>query len=79
MNVNFEPIIRGLKSDIFDWDQVQNPFQICRIQLQKKKSGVEKCLLRRGGVVRRLVEKYILNFCFDYLTISRKIGVTVAK
>ena len=21
-NVNFEPIIRGLKSDIFDWDQV---------------------------------------------------------
>ena len=22
MNVNFEPIIRGLKSDIFDWDQV---------------------------------------------------------
>ena len=22
VNVNFEPIIRGLKSDIFDWDQV---------------------------------------------------------
>ena len=21
-NVNFEPIIRGLKSDIFNWDQV---------------------------------------------------------
>ena len=41
MNVNFEPIIRGLKSDIFE---VQNPFPICRIQLQKKKSGVKKCL-----------------------------------
>ena len=32
MNVNFEPIIRGLKSDIFE---VYNPFHICRIQLQK--------------------------------------------
>ena len=41
MNVNFEPIIRGLKSDIFE---VQNPFHICRIQMQKKKSGVKKCL-----------------------------------
>ena len=41
MNVNFEPIIRGLKSDIFE---VYNPFHICRIQLQKKKSGVKKCL-----------------------------------
>ena len=38
MNVNFEPIIRGLKSDIFE---VSNPFHICRIQLQKKKSGVK--------------------------------------
>ena len=36
-NVNFEPIIRELKIDIFDWDQVLNPFHICRIQLQKKK------------------------------------------
>ena len=23
-NVNFEPIIRGLKNDNFDWDQVKN-------------------------------------------------------
>ena len=50
MNVNFEPIIRGLKSDIFE---VQNPFHICRIQLQKKKSGVKKCLeicaIKGGG------------------------------
>ena len=49
MNVNFEPIIRGHTSDIFE---VKNPFHICRIQLQKKKSGVKKCLeilpLRRG-------------------------------
>ena len=35
-NVNFESIIRGLKSDIFE---VKNPFHICRIQLQKKKVG----------------------------------------
>ena len=41
MNVNFESIMRGLKSDIFDWDQVLNSFHICRIQLQKKKSGVK--------------------------------------
>ena len=41
MNVNFEPIIRGLKSDIFE---VLNPFHTCRIRLQKKKSGVKKCL-----------------------------------
>ena len=41
MNVNFEPIIRGLKSDIFE---VLNPFHICRIPLQKKKSGLKKCL-----------------------------------
>ena len=37
MNVNFEPIIRGLKSDIF----------------QKRKSGVKKCLeimtIKGGG------------------------------
>ena len=50
MNVNFEPIIRGLKSDIFE---VKNPFHICRIQMQKKKSGVKKCLeilpLKGGG------------------------------
>ena len=51
MNANFEPIIRGLKSDIFE---VQNPFLLCRIQLQKKKSGVKKCLeicaIKGGGV-----------------------------
>ena len=51
MNVNFEPIIRGLKSDIFE---VYNPFHIYRIQLQKKKSGVKKCLeicaVKEGGL-----------------------------
>ena len=49
MNVNSEPIIRGLKSDIFE---VYNPFHICRIQLQKKKSGVKnvwKFVPLRGG------------------------------
>ena len=66
MNVNFEPIIRGLKSDIFE---VSNPFHICRIQLQKKKSGVEKCLEilpLRGGGVERLMANAILNFHFDF-------------
>ena len=42
MNVNFEPIIRGLKSDIFE---VLNPFHICRNRLQKKKSGVKNVIL----------------------------------
>ena len=50
MNVNFEPIIRGLKSDIFE---VLSLFHICRIQLQKKKIGVKKCLeimsIKGGG------------------------------
>ena len=41
-NVNFDPIIRGLKRDIFVWDQVYNPFHICKIQLQKKKKWGEK-------------------------------------
>ena len=40
--------------------------------LQKKKSGVKKCLeimsIKGGG--RRLMEKSILNFHFDYLPIS---------
>ena len=65
LHVNSEPIIRGLKSDLFE---VWNPFHICRIQLQKKKSGVKKCLeilpLRGGG--RRLMANTILNFHFDY-------------
>ena len=48
MNVNFEPIMRGLKSDIFE---VENPFLICRIQLQKKKMGKNgrKLVPLRGG------------------------------
>ena len=65
MNVNFEAIIRGHKSDIFE---VYNPFHICRIQLQKKKSGVKKCLeicAIKGGV-GRLMANTILNFHFDY-------------
>ena len=40
--------------------------------MQKKKSGVKKCLeimtIRGGG--GRLMEKTILNFHFDYLTPS---------
>ena len=40
MNVNFEQIIRGLKSDVFL--SVKSVSYICRIQLQKKKSRVNK-------------------------------------
>ena len=40
-NVNFSPIIRGLRIDIFDRGQVLNPFYMCRIELQKKKSGIK--------------------------------------
>ena len=70
MNVNFEPIIRRLKSDIFE---VKNLFHICRILLQKKKSGVKKCLeimtkMIKVGGFRRLMENTILNFHFDNLT-----------
>ena len=68
MNVNFEPIIRGLKSDIFE---VSNPFHVCRIQLQEKKSGVKKCLeicaIKGGEGGRCPMAKTILNFHFDYL------------
>merc|ERR1712012_1406203 len=70
MNVNYEPIIRGLKSDIFE---VKNLFHICRIQLQKKKSGVKKCLeicAIKGGGVGPLMANAILNFHFDFLTPS---------
>ena len=51
-NVNFEPIIGGLKSVIFDWDQVWNLFHICNIQLQKKngvKNGWKLFVPLRGG------------------------------
>ena len=71
MNVNFEPIIRGLKSGIFDWDETDFTLGLCRSQLQKKRSGVKKCLeimTIRGGRGRRLMEKTILNLHFDYLT-----------
>ena len=34
-NVNFELITRGLKSDIFYLDQVQNPFHISVIQAEQ--------------------------------------------
>ena len=41
-----------------------------RIQLQKKKSGVKKCLeicaIKGGGRGRRLMVNTILNFNFDY-------------
>ena len=43
---------------------------VCKSRLQKKKSGVKKCLeicAIKGGGVRRLMAKTILNFHFDYL------------
>ena len=33
-NINFEPIIRGFRNDIFDWDQVKYPLHV---YMQKKK------------------------------------------
>ena len=48
---------------------------ICRIQLQKKKSGVKnvwKFVPLRGGV-GRLMANAILNFHFDYLTTSLRL------
>ena len=46
---------------------------MCRIQLQKKKSGIKnvwKFVPLKGGEggVRRQMAKTILNFHFDYLT-----------
>ena len=35
-NINFEPIIRGFRNDIFDWDQVKYPFHV---YMQKKRKG----------------------------------------
>ena len=73
MNVNFEPIIRGLKSGNFDWDETDFTLGLCRSQLQKKKSGVKKCLeicAIKGGGVGPLMANAILNFHFDYLTTS---------
>ena len=63
---------------------MQNPFHICRIQLLKKKNGVKKCLKiisikGGGGVIRRQMEKSILNFHFDYLIISHTRGWVVAQ
>ena len=53
---------------------------ICRIQLQKKKSGVKKCLeisaIKGGG--RRLMAKSILNFHFDYPHTSLSFSMVIA-
>ena len=52
-NVNFEPIIRGFKSDIFTETKCKIGFiYVCMIQLQKKKSGVKKWVAKsaiKGG------------------------------
>ena len=37
-HVHFEPIVRRLRHDIFDWDHVQNPFHIDSIAKERKKS-----------------------------------------
>ena len=53
LKVNFETIIRGLKNNIFDWDQVWNPFHIhiCKNHLQRK-NGEQK-----------LMEKMLFDIC----------------
>ena len=82
MNVNVEPIIRGLKSDIFDCDQVQIPFHLCRSQWQKKKSGVKnvwKFVPLRGGGGGCPMANTILNFHFDYLNPSLRFVAVVCR
>ena len=47
--------------------------------MQKKKSGVKKCLeilpLRGEGGVRRLMANAILNFHFDFLNTSLRVQI----
>ena len=55
MNVNFEPIRRGLKTIFLSETKCKIRFiYVGRIPLQKKKSGVKKCLeimsIKGGGV-----------------------------
>ena len=55
MNVNFEPIIRGLKSDILK----------CEIRFIYVGFNCKICAIKGGGV-GRLMANAILNFHFDY-------------
>ena len=51
-NVNFEPIIRGLKVTFLTETKCKIRIILCKIQLQKKKSGVKngwKLVSSRGG------------------------------
>ena len=51
-NVNFEPIIRGLKVTFLTETKCKIRIILCKIQLQKKKSGVKngwKLMPLRGG------------------------------
>ena len=55
---------------------------MCRIQLQKKKTGVKKCLeicaIKGGGRgVGRIMANAILNFHFDYPHTSLKSNICI--
>ena len=64
-NVDFEPIKRRLENNTFE-----NPSHIyVGYDVGKKMSGKYVHEGGRGGV-RRLMEKSLLNFHFDYLTTS---------
>ena len=69
MNVNSEPIIRGLKSDIFEGKIrfIYVGFNCKRKKWGKKMSGN---FAIKGGGVGCLMANAILNFHFDYLTPS---------
>ena len=67
MNVNFEPIIRGLKSDIF---KCKIRFIYVGFKRKRKKWGKKKCLeicAIKGGGDGPLMANAILNFHFDFL------------
>ena len=42
-NVNFEPIIRGLKSDILTWNKCKIHFLYVRFKCKRKKKWDENC------------------------------------
>ena len=77
-NVNFEPIIIGLKNDIFYWDQVYNSFRIyVRFNCNRKKLGKivsGRKVPLKGGLRRPMAWKKIHNFWTPSLSGSKSVG-----
>ena len=63
-NVNFEPIIRGLKSDNFNWDQVWKMkirFIYVRFNCKRKSEVKNGCKLQDCWYLRLLPESWVLQ------------------